>query len=69
MDTCRSGLRPPNAREVVAYLSEDARKELNYPAIVKAILSTGFDGFLAQEFLPKREPFASLAQAFKICNV
>jgi hydroxypyruvate isomerase len=47
----------------------DETQELNYPAIVRAILKTGFDGYLAQEFLPVREPFGSLAQAFKICDV
>jgi hydroxypyruvate isomerase len=47
----------------------DETQELNYPAIVKAILKTKFDGYLAQEFLPVRDPVASLAQAFKICDV
>jgi hydroxypyruvate isomerase len=47
----------------------DETQELNYPAIVKAILATGFKGFLSQEFLPKREPMASLAQGFRICDV
>jgi hydroxypyruvate isomerase len=47
----------------------DETQELNYPAIVKAILATGFTGFLAQEFIPKREPIASLAQGFRICDV
>jgi len=47
----------------------DETQELNYPAIVKAILATGFTGFLAQEFIPKRDPLASLAQGFRICDV
>jgi hydroxypyruvate isomerase len=47
----------------------DETQELNYPAIVKAILATGYAGFLGQEFIPKREPVASLGQAFKICDV
>jgi hydroxypyruvate isomerase len=49
----------------------DETQELNYTAIAKAIVATGFSGSLAQEFLPKRpsEAFASLAQAFKICDV
>ncbi len=47
----------------------DETQELNYPAIVKAIVATGFQGFLSQEFLPKREPMASLAQGFHICDV
>jgi hydroxypyruvate isomerase len=47
----------------------DETQELNYPAIVRAIVATGYKGFLGQEFIPKREPFASLAQAFRICDV
>lgn len=47
----------------------DDTQELNYPAIVKAILDTGYTGFLGQEFIPAREPIASLAQGFRICDV
>jgi hydroxypyruvate isomerase len=47
----------------------DDTQELNYPAIVKAILATGYTGFLGQEFIPKRDPFQSLTQAFQICDV
>jgi hydroxypyruvate isomerase len=47
----------------------DETQELHYPAIVKAILDTGYQGFLGQEFIPAREPIASLAQGFRICDV
>jgi hydroxypyruvate isomerase len=47
----------------------DETQELNYPAIVKAILETGYQGFLGQEFVPARDPLASLAQWFRICDV
>ena len=48
----------------------DDSQELYYPAIMKAILDTGFKGFVAQEFVPKRPDFiASLQQGVKICNV
>ena len=47
----------------------DETQELNYPVIVKAILDTGYQGFLGQEFIPAREPIASLAQGFRICDV
>jgi hydroxypyruvate isomerase len=47
----------------------DQTQELNYPAIVKAIIDTGYKGYLGQEFIPKRKPFESLAQAFQICDV
>ena len=47
----------------------DETQELFYPAIVKAILENGYEGFLAQEFIPSRDPLASLAQGFRICDV
>ena len=47
----------------------DETQELYYPAIIKAIVDTGYKGYLGQEFIPKREPLVSLAQAGKICDV
>jgi hydroxypyruvate isomerase len=47
----------------------DESQELNYPAIMKAILANGYTGFVGQEFIPQREAFASLAQGFRICDV
>lgn len=47
----------------------DDTQELNYPAIVKAILATGYKGYLGQEFIPKRDALKSMAQAFQICDV
>ncbi|HEX8039715.1 MAG TPA: TIM barrel protein [Chryseosolibacter sp.] len=48
----------------------DETQELNYPAIMKAILETGFKGYVAQEFIPKREDkIASLKQGVEICDV
>ena len=47
----------------------DQTQELNYAAICKAILDTGYTGFIGQEFIPKRDPLTSLAQAFRICDV
>jgi hydroxypyruvate isomerase len=47
----------------------DETQELYYPAIMRAILDTGFKGFVAQEFIPVRDPLASLAQGVKICTV
>jgi hydroxypyruvate isomerase len=37
---------------------------------MKAILDTGFKGYVAQEFIPKREDkIASLKQGVEICDV
>jgi hydroxypyruvate isomerase len=47
----------------------DETQELNYPAIVRAIIETGYQGFLGQEFIPRRDALQSLAQGFRICDV
>jgi hydroxypyruvate isomerase len=47
----------------------DETQELFYPAIVRAILETGYDGFLGQEYIPARDPMGSLKQGFEICDV
>jgi hydroxypyruvate isomerase len=47
----------------------DATQELNYRAIMQAIADTGFDGHVGQEFIPQRDPLASLAEAIEICRV
>jgi hydroxypyruvate isomerase len=47
----------------------DDGQELRYEAIVKAILDTGYQGYLGQEFIPVRDPLESLAQGFRICDV
>lgn len=48
----------------------DETQELYYPAIMKAIIDTGFKGFVAQEFIPKRpDKLASLKQGVSICDV
>lgn len=48
----------------------DETQELYYPAIMKAIVDTGFKGFVAQEFVPNRkDDIASLKQCVTICDI
>ena len=48
----------------------DETQELNYPAIMQAIFKTGFKGFVAQEFIPKRpDKLGSLRQGVWTCDV
>jgi hydroxypyruvate isomerase len=48
----------------------DDSQEIFYPAVMKAILETGYKGFVAQEFVPKRaDKIASLRQGVQICDV
>ena len=48
----------------------DDTQEINYPPILKTILETGYDGYLAQEFIPTWEnPIDSLRHAAEICDI
>jgi len=48
----------------------DETQELNYPRIMQAIVATGYQGYVAQEFVPKRaDKLASLRQGVMICDV
>ncbi len=45
-------------------------QELYYPAIVKAIYDTGYDGYISQEFIPKGPvPIESLQEGVMICDI
>ncbi|GAC1654378.1 MAG: TIM barrel protein [Gemmatimonadaceae bacterium] len=47
----------------------DDSQELYYPAVMRAIRDTGFRGYVAQEFIPTRDPVTSLAQGVQLCRV
>ena len=48
----------------------DETQELYYPAVIKAIIDTGYTGFVGQEFIPKRsDALASLKQGVEICDI
>jgi hydroxypyruvate isomerase len=47
----------------------DDTQELNWPAICRAIVDTGFRGYLAHEFVPTRDPLTSLREAVTLCDV
>ncbi|MFN5187327.1 MAG: hydroxypyruvate isomerase, partial [Planctomycetota bacterium] len=47
----------------------DHTQEIYYPPIAKAIAESGFDGYVAHEFLPTGDTLESLSQAVKICTV
>lgn len=57
----------PGRHEIIA------TQELNYPAIMKAIVDTGYNGYVAQEFIPTgatpKDKLAALKEAVKICDV
>lgn len=48
----------------------DENQEINYPAVMREILKTGYRGFVAQEFIPTwDDPAAALRHAAKLCDV
>lgn len=48
----------------------DETQELYYPAIMQAILATGYKGFVGQEFVPRQaDKIASLEKCIRICDV
>jgi hydroxypyruvate isomerase len=47
----------------------DENQELQYAAVMRAIVETGYTGFVGQEFIPKRDPMKSLEEAVRICDV
>jgi hydroxypyruvate isomerase len=47
----------------------DDGQELNYRAVARAIADTGFQGYVAHEFVPSRDPLTSLREAAAICDV
>ncbi|MEW6354686.1 MAG: TIM barrel protein [Planctomycetota bacterium] len=68
-------------RDNIAYISHfhtggnpgrndlDETQELYYPAIMRAIKETGFQGYVAHEFVPKGDPIEALKKAYELCNV
>ncbi len=48
----------------------DDNQELYYPAIMRAILETGYTGIVGQEFIPKgSDKLAALAHGVQVCDV
>jgi hydroxypyruvate isomerase len=47
----------------------DDTQELNWRAIAKAIADLNYQGFLAHEFVPAKDPMTSLKQAVELCTV
>ncbi|MSU63814.1 MAG: sugar phosphate isomerase [Pedosphaera sp.] len=48
----------------------DDTQEINYPAVMRAILETGYTGYVAQEFIPTWDDKGlALRHAAKVCDV
>jgi hydroxypyruvate isomerase len=47
----------------------DDTQEICYPAVMRALVDIGYQGYVGQEFIPTRDPAEGLAQAVALCNV
>ena len=47
----------------------DENQEIYYPAVMRAIVETGYDGYVAHEYTPTRDAVRSLTQAVQTCDV
>jgi hydroxypyruvate isomerase len=47
----------------------DDTQEVNWAAVCRAIVDTGFTGYVAHEFVPTRDPLTSLREAVALCDV
>lgn len=47
----------------------DESQEINYAVVCRAIAAGGYELYLAHEYRPKGDVFASLRRAFEICDV
>ncbi len=53
----------PNRHEL------DGHQEVRWDGVMRAILATGFQGYVAHEFVPTGAPLDSLRRAVRLCNV
>ena len=47
----------------------DENQEIYYPAVMRAIAESGYDGYVAHEYTPMQDPMKSLVQAVQTCDV
>lgn len=47
----------------------DQDQEINYPAVMRALVDVGYKGFVGQEFIPTGDPLAGLKEAVALCDV
>jgi len=47
----------------------DQTQELFYPAIMRVIAESGFEGYVAHEFIATGDPIGALREAVKLCDV
>jgi len=47
----------------------DNTQEVQWDGVMRGIVATGFQGYVAHEFVPTRDALTSLRQAVDLCDV
>ena len=47
----------------------DETQEIYYPAVMKGIVDTGYQGYVGHEFSPRGNPMEAMRKTFKLCDV
>jgi hydroxypyruvate isomerase len=47
----------------------DHKQEINYVAVMNALVEIGYTGYVGQEFIPTRDPYQGLWEAVRLCDV
>jgi len=47
----------------------DGTQEVQWDGVMRGIVATNFNGYVAHEFVPTRDPFTSLREAVDLCDV
>ncbi len=47
----------------------DENQEINYPAVMHALVEIGYEGYVGHEFIPTRDPWQGLVEAVQVCDV
>jgi len=47
----------------------DDKQELNYRAIMQALVDAGYTGYVGHEYIPTRDPLTGLTEAVALCDV
>ena len=47
----------------------DGAQEVHYPAVMRALIEIGYQGYVGQEFIPTLDPAQGLAEAVRLCDV
>ena len=47
----------------------EEQQEIYYPAVMRTLVETGYEGYVGLEFIPTREPATGLARAVRACDV